>query len=362
MDYTDFRVSASALASILGVFGGNSRFNTLCKVWDKSTFKPTYKLFQKKLSYDWDAETNHLELLGIQNSWRKLTRHVHLSSTQDDLECVNLSSYQLTFQNAFVMNEAKRVKSALRANGLIDAGVVLELCNLIDSITSDHGNYYSVLLILREKRHKLLLDGFGVFVELLNMSAKICYGIQQRASRAYGIQGEAKFIETYNNVRDMGQINKISKMYSKTVTEAMVNEKTTWCIDGRIDGLKSDNIIEIKHRRGKMFDRIPLYELIQIHAYMFLLNKNDATLIQCIQLERLVYSEQKQIYFNAQFWNMVIQKVRVSLEFILALHEQPLSRHAFFLLSNEARDQVMNDHMGNMQELTTEEYIKLIRT
>ena len=48
------------------------------------------------------------------------------------------------------------------------------------------------------------------------------------------------------------------------------------------DGNKATcgKIVEVKCRRGRFFDSVPLYELVQIHAYMFLTRRKSCDLVQ----------------------------------------------------------------------------------
>lgn len=356
MDYTDFRISASSLGSILGLFGNNSRRNTLCTIWDKSTFKDSYAPFRPPKNFFWVAENEHLHLLGIYEIWKKLASTINLCSTQEDIERINLASFKLAFQNSYIQTAAETVQRAITENKLIPVDDATEICKLISEVITDNENYYRLLQELWAKKEELVLDGLSPFLDLLDMSSKLCYGIQKRSNCAYGIQGESKFIEAFNEIHEDTKIERVSRMYSKTVTGEELKGRITWCIDGRIDGLKDDIIMEIKHRRKKIMKRVPLYELLQLHAYMFLLGKQQAVLIQCTQHRGLVYSEQVVVKFVPHFWEIVVQQVKKSLNFILALHQQEILRQAFFLLDPKGQEIIMKQHMGNISQLSTSDY------
>ena len=51
-------------------------------------------------------------------------------------------------------------------------------------------------------------------------------------------------------------------------------------ICGKIDGIIDDELIEIKNRRNRLFEFIPIYEQIQIEIYFRLANLNKGKLIQ----------------------------------------------------------------------------------
>jgi len=61
--------------------------------------------------------------------------------------------------------------------------------------------------------------------------------------------------------------------------------KIPWRIYGKIDGMYTNHlgkkfIIEIKNRQNRLFDKIPLYEQIQIQMYMWIFGVDEAVFVQ----------------------------------------------------------------------------------
>lgn len=335
MEYTDFRVSSSGIAALLGSFGGNSRFHTLCKIWDKSTFKDTYREYKSDEWISWDADMQHLRLLGIKDKWKLLGDAASRTASQSEIQNLHDAAYSILFHNPHVLQMAENAIGALNSPGVVA---------VIRRVFAGPREHYAAVLELRQKRSELGLDHIAPLLNLLDHSAKLCFSMTSRGTRAYGVQGESKFIKAHNSAYRV-PIEPVDRLYSKTVGNI---GGATWCVDGRIDGLKNNTIIEIKHRREELLEQVPAYELVQLHAYMFLLDQQQAIWYQCINNKDLQLTEQRVVKFSDVFWQSVIESVTKSLQFIHYLHREPIARRTFFLLSTEAREQVMSEFMGNM--------------
>lgn len=83
-------------------------------------------------------------------------------------------------------------------------------------------------------------------------------------------------------------------------------------VGGRHDGMDQDgNLIEIKNRMNK-FLGVMLYEKVQIHAYMFIFEKDEATLIENYMGE----VREHVVQFDDDFWEEVKESLK---KFIKAL-------------------------------------------
>ncbi|KAJ3013197.1 hypothetical protein HKX48_005889 [Thoreauomyces humboldtii] len=78
-------------------------------------------------------------------------------------------------------------------------------------------------------------------------------------------------------------------------------------LSGMVDGIAEDGtLIEVKSRQRKVFSDVPLYEKIQVHAYMHLTKKS-----QCIVAQN--YSGTERIHtvaFDPVFWEAILDRLR----------------------------------------------------
>jgi hypothetical protein len=82
-----------------------------------------------------------------------------------------------------------------------------------------------------------------------------------------------------------------------------VFQNSSIVLGGKIDGLTDDgNLVELKNRQYRFFSKIPEYELVQVHAYMYLLDKTECTLVQCFKKE----FRKDQVYFDNDYWNKIM--------------------------------------------------------
>ena len=96
-------------------------------------------------------------------------------------------------------------------------------------------------------------------------------------NKTRGIVNENKIITSYekkNNTKIYDNNSKLYKMKLFTIDDYKIY------ICGKIDGIEDNKLIEIKNRRNRLFEFIPLYEQIQIEVYFRLTNLKEGKLIQ----------------------------------------------------------------------------------
>lgn len=92
-----------------------------------------------------------------------------------------------------------------------------------------------------------------------------------------------------------------------------------WGIGGRIDGIRDGVLIEIKNRKSKIYDPLPVYDYIQVQSYMQMLKVPNATVIQCLSDQTgKTITKEKNIKRDDKFWELdVLPKLK---NFIKLLH------------------------------------------
>lgn len=93
-----------------------------------------------------------------------------------------------------------------------------------------------------------------------------------------GTQNEHKGIALYENAKRVKLHGKNTQFYKKRIGETSAGTKVY--VGGRVDGLTDDQVIEVKSRRHRLFSTLPLYEKVQVQAYMFLTDKPVAEVVQ----------------------------------------------------------------------------------
>ena len=74
-------------------------------------------------------------------------------------------------------------------------------------------------------------------------------------------------------------------------------------LGGRVDGLSKDGrLVEVKNRQRRFFDFVPLYEQVQVSAYIVLTGSKECELVERYDGESRV----KLVHFDEIFWEKVV--------------------------------------------------------
>ena len=76
-------------------------------------------------------------------------------------------------------------------------------------------------------------------------------------------------------------------------------------ICGKIDGIENDQLIEIKNRKNRLFEFIPLYEKIQTEIYFRLTNLTTGKLIQNYNETQSIFDIQS----SDELWNTILTEL-----------------------------------------------------
>lgn len=104
-------------------------------------------------------------------------------------------------------------------------------------------------------------------------------------------------------------IDRNAKFYKKYIEyESDMGEKRKLLLGGRIDGITEEGtLVEMKNRQNRIFKDIPMYEKVQVHAYMFLTGIQECKLVQCYNDE----DSTSVITFDKDFWEYVLNRLRI---------------------------------------------------
>lgn len=101
--------------------------------------------------------------------------------------------------------------------------------------------------------------------------------IDGHINKTRGIVNEKKIINSYEKKNNTKISNNNSKLY-KMKLFTIDNYEIYIC--GKIDGIENNELIEVKNRRNRLFEFIPIYEQIQTEIYFRLTNLTNGKLIQ----------------------------------------------------------------------------------
>ena len=109
-----------------------------------------------------------------------------------------------------------------------------------------------------------------------------------------GIQFEKKAIEMYeetcnSQIKDVSKHVKVDEPRKYVRKQFRENDKCQWFVGGRVDGtISNDKIIEVKNRKNRLFESVPIYEILQVYTYMYAMDINKASVIQMYNGEQKI--------------------------------------------------------------------------
>lgn len=116
-----------------------------------------------------------------------------------------------------------------------------------------------------------------------------------------GTQNEHKGIAAYEKSKRVKLHGKNSNFYKKCIGKNRFG--STVYVGGRVDGLTEDKVVEVKCRRNRLFNTLPLYEKVQTQAYLFLTGKKTVEVLQ--KFDGCTRSDEYSA--DAEFWSKVCE-------------------------------------------------------
>ena len=123
--------------------------------------------------------------------------------------------------------------------------------------------------------------------------------LRSRAFVQRGVRDEATILDAHQDTAGEEVVERNARTYE------LVLEPESHGIRGRVDGVTATHVIEAKRRMRRFFDCVPLYELIQVHAYMAMTEKRTARVVQHFDGEQ----RQNEIEFDDEVWARIKRRL-----------------------------------------------------
>jgi hypothetical protein len=313
--FVHYKIAATKVAAALGVFSTRSQIACMYSAANRSrTIYPTQREKQMHVKYQLDAEIK----------WNQIKNWAETCETQEDIQRVQHLSHSLLF---------------CPPDEKMD-----------DLIARIHTNTWSNWDLLTE------LESTNIHVDILSkyrLLFSLHCGVCTMSKQSYGSTGETRYIAEYNQSSST-PITCNGSMILVHSTHQTPIHNNSWCIQGKIDGLINNEIIEIKHRCDKIMSQIPLYEIVQLHVYMAALKKTRCRLVQCVRRKQFTSSHTTMIKFNVNFWNRVKDQLQAFFNLTESAAETEFGWRAFEYCEN--KEVIMNAELGPAIQLYNNEY------
>jgi len=130
--------------------------------------------------------------------------------------------------------------------------------------------------------------------------------IKEKTNTNFGTRHENSGISRY--IEEHGDtVKKVETFFKKQV----LKNKYEWYIGGKIDGINQDNvIIEVKNRMNRLFYTLRGYEKVQVFSYLYILELENARLVECYKKKDNCDINVIDIEFDQDYWdNEIMSKV-----------------------------------------------------
>jgi hypothetical protein len=170
---------------------------------------------------------------------------------------------------------------------LLDQLVSCEPQQRLAVLESSLACQYALKPKIAEKRKLAMIEAAGSpdlakltsLVEMVKVkhSDQLSSAVKSVVNCARGNIGETPAIRMYEQQTGRTVHSCNAKLYSKVMVET---PGMRLVLNGKVDGLANNRVVEVKTRRFKFFDKLPDYESVQIQAYMFLTDNKLCDLVQ----------------------------------------------------------------------------------
>lgn len=158
--------------------------------------------------------------------------------------------------------------------------------------------------------------------------------LRQQFTRAYGQREEKHSLDHIASESQAPVTESNQQFYKKVLGTSTAG--TRYAVGGRIDGLVNNHLIEVKNRRSQIPDVIPTYDLVQLHCYMYLLDKPQATLIEHVkQKNQIVKSRETIVSWDPVFWQQIVQRMSLFTDVFHHLLQNPHAQERLLSAQNE---------------------------
>ena len=219
---------------------------------------------------------------------------------------------------------------------------------IYNDVTEEQQNNIKNILENKIESTEILIEKTKFIKNIINNLAysnqeksKIKNEIERNINCNYGINTESNGIQKYESITD----NKVSNTNTKLYTLNCNN----YTICGKVDGFVKINnieyIFEIKNRKNRLFQEIPIYEQIQLLIYTKLLNNTNIIFVQNIDND--INTNILNNYTNDDLWKNIKKKLNLYTELIYKLQNDNNLRHYFLKKNKREKYKFIIEYINN---------------
>ena len=216
--------------------------------------------------------------------------------------CVGMHRYQQPWEAALRIFE--RTSPSLHRSAYERVGMAIPVSVASRTLQKIHeGDVLTKVDDLIQGPVEMLDDNIQKIVDGMSISEpEFANDLKTYVFTERGKAGEKEVIDDFERTNNVVLSERNSKFFKK-IFPCDGNVVT---LGGRVDGLSEDGrLVEVKNRQRHFFNQIPVYERIQVTAYMVLTERP-----QCELVERYAgQSRVTMVTFDEVFWEKVLSRM-----------------------------------------------------
>jgi len=354
---TELTISASEIGAVLGCFTRRCQYAAIVKLWKKTKLGITHQ--PNEFLQFYQNRQYLLKSLNVENAWNAIYSKLSIVTTQEQIESVLQRGLQCLLNNEVMREHIRNAMSYVNSSLMKQDHLKQYITDLLTNHIKHNQHFFETISDLDDNATSYNLWGLRPVIDVFKACSELLKSLTSATNCAYGRNGEQLYVSAYNESMDAAMVQPRDTQRRKSPHST--HDGRDWHIDGRVDGYHPNKqLVEIKHRVGVGFHRIPVYELIQIHAYMFILDRSHIKLIQCIRRAAGTVEDTTIVFYNDDFWQTIMRKITVVFNFIETLSSQPVGQDCFFLLPEDKKCALLEKHFPSLPEISEEEYKQFI--
>lgn len=289
--------------------------------------KPFERLWKRSDQESFERLLNNMNSK-ILNSEKK----IHEMDYQKTELKIKLENKKLTKRQ--FTNEMLKVENLEKENQKI----IENVSSKVDKLTLSNEKYIEKFLGDSFIKNTSVIDKTNKFNEIKNnnsISEKIKDELLKKTDNiintTHGITKEDTVIEQFEKKFNV-KLDVSQEYYKKLL-------KDNYFIGGKVDGLLKDQyIVEVKNRVRGFFNTVRDYENVQIQLYLYILDLDEAKLVEC-------YNEKMRItviYKNIEFINEILESLNIFIDIFKEFLLNESKKEEYINLDDDSKCKFLN--------------------
>ena len=289
--------------------------------------KPFERLWKRSDQESFDRLLNNMNSK-ILNSEKK----IHEMDYQKTELKIKLENKKLTKRQ--FTNEMLKVENLEKENQKI----IENVSSKVDKLTLSNEKYIEKFLGDSFIKNTSVIDKTNKFNEIKNnnsISEKIKDELLKKTDNiintTHGITKEDTVIEQFEKKFNV-KLDVSQEYYKKLL-------KDNCFIGGKVDGLLKDQyIVEVKNRVRGFFNTVRDYENVQIQLYMYILDLDEAKLVECYNSKMRITV----IYKNNEFINEILESLNIFIDIFKDFLLNESKKEEYINLDDDSKCKFLN--------------------